>query len=41
MGTYERAIEQTLADGVRTRDIGGSASTTLVGDAILAALRIS
>jgi 3-isopropylmalate dehydrogenase len=37
--SLERAIEQTLAGGVRTPDIGGSASTTQVGDGILAALR--
>jgi len=39
--SLQRAIEQTLAEGVRTGDIGGSASTTQVGDAVLAALRAS
>lgn len=34
----ERAIAKTLADGIRTPDIGGSASTVQVGDAILRAL---
>ena len=32
------AIAKTLADGIRTPDIGGSASTAQVGDAILGVL---
>lgn len=34
----EAAVERVLADGVRTGDIGGSASTSEMGDAVVAAL---
>jgi tartrate dehydrogenase/decarboxylase/D-malate dehydrogenase len=30
------AVEATCADGIRTRDVGGTASTTEVGDAVAA-----
>ncbi len=33
-----RAIEQVLKSGPRTRDLGGSASTTEVGEAVAALL---
>ena len=35
----ERAVYETLREGVRTPDIGGSASTTQVGDAIAAKVK--
>ena len=35
----DEAVARTLSNGVRTPDIGGSASTSEVGDAVLAALR--
>ena len=34
----EAAVERVLADGVRTADLGGSAGTAEVGDAVVAAL---
>ena len=34
----EAAVERALADGARTADLGGSARTSEVGDAVLAAL---
>ena len=37
-GRLEAAVERALAEGVRTADLGGSASTTQMGDAVLAAL---
>lgn len=38
-GAIETAVERVLAgNGPRTRDLGGSASTTEVGDAVIAAL---
>lgn len=40
-GALHRAIETTLAHGIRTPDIGGSASTAEFGDGILDALRRS
>ena len=33
-----QAIEQVCADGPRTRDVGGNATTAQVGDAIVAAI---
>ena len=33
-----RAIEKVLADGPRTRDLGGTAGTAEVGEAIASAL---
>jgi 3-isopropylmalate dehydrogenase len=35
----EAAVEQVLEDGLRTRDLGGNASTTQVGEAICARLQ--
>ncbi|MER3412678.1 MAG: 3-isopropylmalate dehydrogenase [Armatimonadota bacterium] len=35
----ERAVERTLNDGVRSRDLGGFASTSEVGDAVVARLK--
>ena len=35
-GRLMRALEDVCRDGPRTRDVGGSASTTEVGDAIAA-----
>ncbi|HET6946655.1 MAG TPA: isocitrate/isopropylmalate family dehydrogenase, partial [bacterium] len=37
-GEVERAVEQVIADGMRTPDLGGSATTEQVGDAVAAAL---
>ena len=37
-GEVERAVEQVIADGVRTPDLGGSATTAQVGDAVAATL---
>ena len=34
----EKAVERVLADGVRSADLGGSAGTAEVGDAVVAAL---
>ncbi len=34
----EAAVARTLADGVRGHDLGGTASTAEIGDAVLAAL---
>jgi 3-isopropylmalate dehydrogenase len=34
----ERAVERALADGARTRDLGGTLSTAAMGDAVLARL---
>jgi tartrate dehydrogenase/decarboxylase / D-malate dehydrogenase len=34
-----RALETVCASGVRTPDLGGSATTAEVGDAVAAALR--
>jgi len=34
----ERAVEQVIADGVRTPDLGGAATTVQVGEAVVAAL---
>jgi 3-isopropylmalate dehydrogenase len=36
----ENAVAFVLEDGMRTRDLGGSASTAAMGDAILAALKV-
>jgi tartrate dehydrogenase/decarboxylase/D-malate dehydrogenase len=34
-----RALEEVCARGVRTRDLGGTATTAEVGDAVAAVLR--
>ena len=34
----EAAVRQTIDDGIRTADIGGTASTSEVGDAVAEAL---
>jgi 3-isopropylmalate dehydrogenase len=34
----EEAVRRTIESGVRTKDIGGTSSTTQVGDAIAAEL---
>ena len=36
--TIERAVERALADGARTRDLGGELSTRAMGEAVLARL---
>ncbi|MBA3725984.1 MAG: 3-isopropylmalate dehydrogenase [Armatimonadetes bacterium] len=36
--TVEGAVEKTLADGVRTRDLGGEASTSEMGSAVVSRL---
>ena len=35
----EDAVRRTIENGVRTKDIGGSASTTEMGDAVAAELK--
>jgi 3-isopropylmalate dehydrogenase len=35
----ENAVRDVLESGIRTADLGGKASTTEVGDAIVAALK--
>lgn len=35
----EDAVRTVIEEGIRTKDIGGSASTTEVGDAVAAELR--
>ncbi len=34
----EEAVKNTIESGVRTKDIGGTSSTTEVGDAVVAEL---
>jgi 3-isopropylmalate dehydrogenase len=35
----EEAVTRTIESGVRTKDIGGTSSTTKVGDAVAAELK--
>jgi 3-isopropylmalate dehydrogenase len=35
----ERAVDSAIAEGARTRDLGGSLSTKQMGDAVRARLR--
>lgn len=35
----ERAVERALEDGVRSRDLGGTATTSEIGDAVIARLK--
>jgi len=35
----EDAVRRTIENGIRTKDIGGSSSTTEVGDAVAAELK--
>jgi len=38
-GAVEEAVRRTIENGVRTKDIGGSSSTTEVGNAVAAELK--